>query len=100
MTREDEDKAKNERRLKDEQIVINAFHRVFNNPDGQAVLDFLDIHFGLNKPAFLPRPDGGYDPLHAAIRDGQRSIRLQIEHLLTLPCQGDANVQGKPKVIR
>lgn len=99
-SRAEEDKAKNEKRLKDEQIVINAFHRVFKSDDGKMVLAFLDGQFGMKSPAFIPKPDGSYDPYHAAIRDGQRSVKVQIEHILTMPCQGDANIQAKPKVLR
>lgn len=100
VSRAEEDKAKNEKRLKDEQIVINAFHRVFKSDDGRKVLAFLEAQFGTNNPAFLPKSDGSYDAIHAAVRDGQRSIIVQIAHILTLPCQGDANIEAKPKVIR
>jgi hypothetical protein len=37
-----------------------------------------------------------YDALAAALRDGQREVMLFIEHKLTLPTKGDADVE-KPK---
>lgn len=89
--------AENERK---KQVVINAAHRLSANEDFQAVSQFLHQLFGLEQPAFLAKPGGGYDPLWAAIRDGQRSVFLQIDHLTKLPCKGDANVEQKPKVKR
>lgn len=69
--------------------IISAFRRVFSTQDGTTVLDHLrrstDTLPGTARPAFLPAPDGKYCPLAAAIRDGRRSIVLEIESILAIP---------------
>ena len=46
---------------------------------GKEVMEHLKKVFGFDSPAFIPAPDGSYDPLKAAIRDGQRQVILHIE---------------------
>lgn len=83
------------------QRVINACHRVFASAEGKLVLAHLNEMFGTKLTAFLPREGGGYDPLHAAMRDGQRSVLLRIEEYLKVPVVGDDNVtEPKMKVIK
>jgi hypothetical protein len=69
--------------------IIAAFRRLFSTEDGQTVLSHLrrstDTLPGSSRPAFLPAADGKYCPLSAAIRDGRRSILLEIEAILAIP---------------
>jgi hypothetical protein len=71
------------------QRTVNAYHRTFNSEHGKAVLDDLEKVFGTNKPAFLP----GSDALQAAIRDGQRQVKLHIDAKLVVPAAGDADIE-------
>lgn len=51
----------------------------FNFPDGELVLADMEKAFGVNLPAFTPNADGAFDPLRAAVRDGQRQVILHIK---------------------
>jgi hypothetical protein len=80
-------------RSKSLQRINNAYHRCFDNEDGRVVLDNLRAYFRMNRPAFertLGRP---FDPIAAAVRDGQREVILFVEHKLSLPVVGDADVE-------
>lgn len=82
------------------QALVNAYHRVFGGKDGALILEDFRKSFGLHMPAFIPQTRGEhceYDPLHAAIRDGQRQVMIHIEARLATPAGGDANVE-KPAV--
>jgi hypothetical protein len=89
-------------RARERQRVINAFHRVFKSPDGEVVLKSLRAYFKMDKPAFdrplLGRP---FDPIAAAIRDGNREVLLLIEHNLAAPVAGDADIsEPKTKIVK
>ena len=88
-------------RSKSLQRINNAYHRVFASEEGRLVLDNLKAYFRLNRPAFersLGRP---FDPLAAAVRDGQREVLLFIEHKLSLPVVADGDVeQPTTEVLR
>ncbi len=83
-------------KAKHAQRVINAYRALFGSADGRLVLEDLKAKFGTGLPAFIPRADGGFDPLWAAVRDGQRQVLIHIEYQTSLPAQGDGNVE-KPK---
>ena len=53
----------------------------FNSPDGALVMEHLDKVFGFFAPAFLPSEQGTYDPVRAAIRDGQRQVFIHIKSM-------------------
>lgn len=59
------------------------YRRVFNNELGREVLDDMHQSFGTKAMAFIPKASTTegvcYDPIHAAIRDGQRSVVLHCE---------------------
>lgn len=76
---------------------VNAYHRLFKTKAGKLILDDLKQAFGSDRPAFIPMAAGGYDPLWAAVRDGQRQVILHIETQLSIPFQGDGNIE-KPQV--
>lgn len=84
------------------QIAVNAFHRTFATKDGKIAMDVLKAAFKTDHPAFLNvgGNDGiRFDPYHAAKRDGQRDVILQIEAFLSEPIEGDRNIKtAKPKV--
>lgn len=88
-------------RSKSLQRINNAYHRVFDNEEGRLVLDNLKAYFRLNRPAFERSLGRAFDPIAAAVRDGQREVLLFIEHKLSLPVVGDADVeQPKTEVLR
>ena len=43
------------------------------------VIEDIESTFGTSSPAFIQMPDGNYDPIRAAIRDGQRSVLLHMK---------------------
>jgi len=83
-------------RERERQRVVNAYHRTFSTPDGEIVLNNLRNYFRTNRPAFERTISHGFDPLAAALRDGQREVLLFIEAKLSTPAQGDAD-QQEPK---
>jgi hypothetical protein len=88
-------------RSKSLQRINNAYHRCFDSEDGRVVLDNLKVYFRMNRPAFERSLNHSYDPVAAALRDGQREVVLWIEHKLSLPVVGDADVeQPTTEVLR
>lgn len=51
----------------------------FDIPEGQLVIADLEKAFGIHLPAFTPNTDGSYDPIRAAVRDGQRQVILHLK---------------------
>jgi hypothetical protein len=80
-------------RSKSLQRINNAYHRAFEGEDGKLVLENLKAYFRMNRPAFERTLGRTFDPLAAAVRDGQREVVLFIEHKLSLPVVGDADVE-------
>jgi hypothetical protein len=83
-------------KAKQAQRIGNAYRRLFGTEDGKLVLDHIRETFGLHMPAFIPQERGRhceYDPIHAAIRDGQRQVWLHIKAILAAPSAGDANIE-------
>lgn len=88
-------------RQKDLQRITNAYHRTFNSEDGKAVLANLKAYFRMNRPAFERSLTHAYDPIAAALRDGQREVILFIDHKLSQPVQADGDIdQPKTTVTR
>lgn len=94
LTKTDLDKAKDKARL------ITAYHRAFETTEGKLVLEDLRRAFGFEYPAFRADPQGRFDPIHAAIRDGQRQVILHIDSILnsTQP-EGDGNAEAPEVAI-
>lgn len=90
-------------RRQKQQLVVNAYHRVFGtskdtrNAEQRLVWDDLNKCFGFDAAAFTG-PD--YNTHKAAIRDGQRQVHLHIETMLKRPVLGDDNLKPKTKVIK
>jgi hypothetical protein len=86
-------------KIRKAQQVTNAYHRLFNSDEGKIVLADLRQSFGLDQPAFIPfatQADGlRFDPLAAAIRDGQRQVDLHIRAKLAAKPDGDENAAEK-----
>jgi hypothetical protein len=80
-------------RSKNLQRINNAYHRTFDSEEGRIVLDNLKAYFRMNRPAFERTLGRTFDPIAAAVRDGQREVILFIEHKLSLPVVGDADVE-------
>ena len=88
-------------RQKDLQRITNAYHRTFNSEDGKAVLANLKAYFRMNRPAFERSLTHAYDPIAAALRDGQREVIIFIDHKLSQPVQADGDIeQPKTTVTR
>lgn len=88
------------RRAREIQRVTNCYHRVFASEDGQEVLKNLKAYFQTDKPVFQRLPDGKFDALSAAVRDGSREVILFIEYKLSQPAIGDSDAKPKTKVIK
>lgn len=83
------------------QRITNAYHRVFRSEDGQMILEHLGTYFCTDRPAFQRSMNHPYDPLAAALRDGQREVLLFIQHKLSEPLKGDGdNDEPRTQVIR
>lgn len=96
MTSEQE--AERQREL---QRITNAYHRVFKSEDGAMVLRNLRAYFRVDRPAFERTLHHPYDPIGAALRDGQREVILFIDHKLAAPVEGDANLPDtKTRIIK
>jgi hypothetical protein len=80
-------------RSKSLQRINNAYHRCFGSEDGKVVLDNLKAYFRMNRPAFERSLGHAFDPIAAAVRDGQREVLLFIEHKLSLPVVADGDVE-------
>jgi hypothetical protein len=80
-------------RSKSLQRINNAYNRCFASEDGKVVLDNLKAYFRMNRPAFERSLNQAYDPVAAALRDGQREVLLFIEHKLSLPVVADGDVE-------
>lgn len=88
-------------RQKDLQRITNAYHRTFSSEDGKLVLANLKAYFRMNRPAFERSLNHAYDPIAAALRDGQREVILFIDHKLAQPVQADGDIeQPKTTVTR
>lgn len=88
-------------RAKESQRTVNAYHRIFKSDDGKRVIDDISKVFGLHMPAFIAKPDGGFDTHHAAKRDGQADVLKHIQAKLSAKCEGDGIEKPKKrKVIR
>lgn len=88
-------------RSKSMQRITNAYHQTFSTEEGRVVLENLKAYFRMNRPAFERTLGRTFDPIAAAVRDGQREVVLFIEHKLSLPCVADGDVeQPKTEVIK
>lgn len=75
---------------------LDTLRRVFDSPDGGAVLKWLHAAAATHKPSFTPG-SGPIDPLAAAIRDGRKAIVLEIEE--NLKHARSAPGANKPKAV-
>jgi hypothetical protein len=88
-------------RSKSMQRITNAYHQTFSTEEGRMVLENLKAYFRMNRPAFERTLGRTFDPIAAAVRDGQREVVLFIEHKISLPCIADGDVeQPKTEVLK
>lgn len=92
------DKAAELKRERERQRTINTYHRVFSTKDGQAVIDDLKHQFGTESQMFLHGFD--YNPVVAALRDGQRGVILHIEAMLKRPVIADGNIETPKRKVK
>jgi hypothetical protein len=101
---DDERKEKSLERARQNQSIINSYHRTFRSPDGEIVLEDLKKAFGTNFPAYIPTgtTPGNiqYDDIYGKIRDGQRSVILHIENRLKDTVRGDADFNLPVKKVK
>jgi hypothetical protein len=65
--------------MNEKQRTADAYS-IFSSPQGELVMKDLESKFGTNAPVFIKNEEGNYCHLHAAIRDGQRSVILHLTH--------------------
>ena len=67
--------------------VVRAYKAVFGSDDQRTddqriVYEDMMQRFGARSPAFMVTPDGTCDPYLAAIRDGKRSVVMEVDSIL------------------
>lgn len=92
------DKAAALQRERERQKTINAYHRVFAGKDGATVIADLKAQFGTEHQAFLHGFE--YNPIVAALRDGQRGVVLHIESMLKRPVIADGNIEEPKRKVK
>lgn len=70
---------------------------ILTTENGITLMEHLEKVFGINAPAFVPNVDGTFDPIKAAIRDGQRQVYL---HMKTLSHKATHEAPKKTKAKR
>ena len=93
-----EDKAAALRRERERQKITNAYHRVFASKDGAAVISDLKAQFATESQVFLPGYD--YNPVVAALRDGQRGVIIHIEMMLRRPVLADGDIEAPKRKVK
>lgn len=92
------DKAEALKRERERQKTISAYQRIFSSKDGQAVIADMKHQFATESQVFLPGYD--YNPVVAALRDGQRGVILHIEAMLRRPAIADGNIEEPKRKIK
>lgn len=93
-----EDKAAALRRERERQKITNAYHRVFGSKEGAAVIADLKQQFATDSQVFLPGYD--FNPVVAALRDGQRGVILHIEAILRRPVIADGDIETPKRKVK
>ena len=93
-----EDKASALRRERERQKITNAYHRVFGSKEGAAVIADLKSQFATESQVFLPGYD--YNPVVAALRDGQRGVIIHIEMMLRRPIIADGDIEEPKRKVK
>ena len=93
-----EDKAAALKRERERQKITNAYHRVFKSKEGEMVLADIRSQFATDSQVFLPGYD--FNPVVAALRDGQRGVLIHIETMLRRPVIADANIEEPKRKVK
>ena len=65
-------------KIKKFEQIPQAAKLIFNSPDGEKLLEYLQSQFYVYHSTFEP---GATDPNYLAYKEGQRSVVLFLEHL-------------------
>jgi hypothetical protein len=71
---------------------------VFSTKEGQAVIADLKAQFATESQVFLPGYD--FNPVVAALRDGQRGVVLHIESVLRRPVIADGDIETPKRKVK
>ena len=90
------------------QGLTRAYQKLFKSKEGKLILNHLREVFGTEKQAFQLRLSDdtgktaiwGYDPLHAAIKDGSRGVILHIESKINEVIEADNEKKKKATVSK
>lgn len=83
---------------KDAEALAACYARVFlGDADGERVLADLRAKFGLRRLCFRAASGAAYDPLAAALMDGERRVMAEIESALETGAPGQALQKKKTK---
>jgi len=93
-----EDKAAALRRERERQKMTNAYHRVFGTKEGAAVIADLKSQFATESQVFLPGYD--FNPVVAALRDGQRGVIIHIEMMLRRVVIADGDIEAPKRKVK
>jgi hypothetical protein len=94
-----EDKQAALNRERERQRTINAYHRVFLGEEGKVVFEDIKRSFATDSQAFSAAQE--FNPIPAAIRDGQRGVILHIEAMLRRQPAADGDIEEpKNKVLK
>ena len=88
--------------------MIRAYQKLFKSKDGKIVLEHLRKCFQTDQPAFQMRiaddagkqPVYGYDPIHAALKDGARSVLIHIDAIKDAEISPDDEEEKKPVKVK
>jgi hypothetical protein len=88
-------------RTREMQRIANAYKRVFATEDGQTVLNNLKAYFEFGRPCFKrPMPGLAYDPIAAALRDGNHEPIMLIESKLRMPFIADGDITSPKTSVK
>lgn len=77
-------------------LLVRAFHVVFGSDEGRMVLGHLLERFPPDFPRFGQHT--AWDPIRAAVLDGQGQVMAQIMDFLGQPAGDDATARPEDKV--
>ena len=92
------DKAEALKRERERQKTINAYHRVFGTKDGEKIINDLKMVFNTESQAFLHGFE--FNPIVAALRDGQRGVVLHIEAMLKRQVIADGDIEEPKRKVK
>lgn len=84
-----------------QQRLINAYHRVFEDPEWELVRNDLEERFTMNNPSAAFLGNGQCDPYRVLFKEGARALLCHIDGMLSREPKGDANADtANIKIIK